>query len=207
MDLRTFARGWLASLIGCLPLLALLLVPELMRSRAGSEQLLMIGTSLLLILLTAAFVLAPLMSAWLAPVRGSWEPRTALRATATVWRGRRGSATVALLTGIAIYAGGQAVGYWVGAAVPYVSDNPEHLTDPGQPAWIIHYPAYVLQAIVLYLATTLAVAVYGWRMRSLNLQRTTAITNAPTTSMVLLKRAPSRATPSLVEGEGRSPGR
>lgn len=181
MNLGTFARSWLAHLIGCLPLLALLLVPQLMRSRAGSEQLLMIGTGLLLILLTAAFVLAPLAAAWSAPVRGSWEPRTALRATAAAWRHRRGSATIALLAGVVIYAGGQTVGYWVGSAVPYVSDNPAHLTDPSQPAWIIHYPAYVLQAIVLYLVTTLAVAVYSWRMRSLSLQRVTEITMAPTT--------------------------
>jgi hypothetical protein len=180
VDTRTFAPSWLAHLIGCLPLLALLLIPQLMRSRAGSEQLLMVGTGLLLVLLTAAFVLAPLMTAWSAPVRGRWEPRTALRATAAVWRHRRGSATIALLAGIAIYAAGQAVGYGVGSAVPYVSDNPQHLTDPGQPAWLIHYPAYVLQAVVLYLATTLAVAVYGWRMRSLTLQRATAVTTAPT---------------------------
>jgi len=178
VDFRTFARSWLACLIGCLPLLALLLVPQLMRSRAGSEQLLMVGTGLLLVLLTAAFVFAPLMTAWFAPVRGSWEPRTALGATARVWRHRKGSATIALLAGIAVYAGGQAVGYWLGSAVPYVSDNPEHLTDPSQPLWVIHYPAYVLQAIVLYLATTLAVAVYGWRMRTLSLQPSATVVMA-----------------------------
>ncbi|WP_435736905.1 hypothetical protein V5D56_19390 [Cellulosimicrobium sp. PMB13] len=181
MNLRTFARTWLACLIGCLPLLALLLVPQLMRSRAGSEQLLIIGTGLLLILLTAAFAFAPLMAAWFAPVRGSWEPQTALRATTVVWRHRRRSATIALLAGIAMYAGGQAAGYWIGSAVPYVTDNPEHLTDPSQPLWLIHYPAYVLQAMALYLATTLAVAVYGWRIRALNLQRATAIMIAPPT--------------------------
>ncbi|SKC81884.1 hypothetical protein [Krasilnikoviella flava] len=180
MNPRTFARTWLGCLVGCLPLLVLLLVPQLMRSRAGSEQLLMIGTGLLLVLLTAAFVLAPVMAAWSAPVRGAWEPRTALRATAVAWRRRRGGATIALLGGIAIYAGGQALGYWIGSAVPYVSDNPEHLTDPSQPLWVIHYPAYVLQAVVLYLATTLAVAVYGWRMRSLSLQRAAMIPAAPT---------------------------
>ncbi|MGF0115238.1 hypothetical protein ACQFYA_02775 [Promicromonospora sp. Marseille-Q5078] len=82
------------------------------------------------------------------------------------------------LAGIAVYAGGQAVGYWLGSAVPYVSDNPEHLTDPSQPLWVIHYPAYVLQAIVLYLATTLAVAVYGWRMRTLSLQPSATVVMA-----------------------------
>jgi len=179
MDLRTFARGWIACLIGCLPLLILLLVPQLMRSRAGSEQLLMVGTSLLLVLLTSAFLLAPLMTAWFAPVRGAWEPRTALRATAATWRQRRGTAATALIAGVAIYAGGQAVGYWVGSVVPYVSDNPAHATDPSVPAWTIHYPAYVLQAAVLYLTTTLAVAVYGWRMRTLALQRATAPVGLP----------------------------
>ena len=37
----------------------MLLIPELMRSRAGSEQLLMIGTLALLGLLVTAFILAP----------------------------------------------------------------------------------------------------------------------------------------------------
>ncbi|MCK9794464.1 hypothetical protein M1843_11975 [Isoptericola sp. 4D.3] len=180
MTTRTLARTWLACLAGCLPLLVLLLVPQLMRSRAGSEQLLILGTGLLLVLLTVAFVLAPVMAAWSAPVGRSWEPRTALRATALVWRLRKRAATTALVAAIAVYAAGQVVGYWIGAAVPYVSDNPEHLIDPDQPLWVIHYPAYLLQAVVLYLATTLAVAVYGWRIRALSLQPAAATTTAPT---------------------------
>lgn len=38
-----FLRTWLVSVVVCIPRLALLPIPELMRSRAGSEQLLMIG--------------------------------------------------------------------------------------------------------------------------------------------------------------------
>ncbi|WP_156891372.1 hypothetical protein [Agromyces subbeticus] len=169
MNSRTFLRTWLACLIGCIPLLVLLLIPQLVRSRASDERLLALGVGLLLLLVTAAFVLAPVMSAWLAPVRESWVPQTALRVAASVWRQSTGGAVIALLAGIAIYAGGQAAGYWLGSVVPYVSDNPDFAADPSQQRWLIHYPAFALQAIVLYLASTLAVAFYGWRVRSLHL--------------------------------------
>lgn len=165
---RTFLRTWLACLIGCIPLLVLLLIPQLVRSRASDERLLALGVGLLLLLVAAAFVLAPVLSGWLAPFRDTWVPRTALRAAASVWRRNTGGAVIALLAGIAIYAGGQAAGYWLGSAVPYVSDNPDFAADPSQPRWLIHYPAFALQAIVLYVASTLAVAFYGWRLRSLH---------------------------------------
>ena len=172
MPVATFLRTWLASVVVCLPLLALLLIPELMRSRAGSEQLLMIGTFTLLALLVAAFIAAPWMSAVAAPVAERWTPRTALAKTRAVWRSRTGPAWLALGVAVLIYAAAQAVGYWVGAVVPSVSDNPAFGTDASEPRWLIDYPAYVLQAVTIYAITTLAIAWYGWRLRSLSLAPT-----------------------------------
>ncbi|MBW9095715.1 hypothetical protein JNB62_18705 [Microbacterium jejuense] len=162
-----FFRVWAAVGLGCLPLLALLLVPQLMRSRAGSESLLMIGVLALFALVAVAVILSPVLSAFGAPVDGAWQPRTALRATRRVWRTRRGQAWLALVLFAVIYVAGQIAGYAVGAVVPYVHDNPAAAADPTAPLWIIDYPAYALQAAVIYLFTTLAITAYAARVRSL----------------------------------------
>lgn len=167
MSLVTFLRGWAAVAVGCLPLFALMLTPQLMRSRAGSESLLMIGMPLLLALLVAAIVFAPAMNAMAAPVAGRWEPRTALKSAREVWRRRTGQAWLALGALVLVYGAGQAIGYALGEAVPYVHDNPASATDPAAPLWIIDYPAYALQALVLYAITTLAIAIYAARLRAL----------------------------------------
>lgn len=169
MPIVAFFRSWAVIALGCLPLAALMLVPQLMRSRAGSESLLMVGVLGLFALLAAAVIAAPVLSAVAASKGDAWMPRTALRETATVWRRRRGQAWLALGGLVLLYAVGQAVGYAVGAAVPYVSDNPAFASDPGAPRWIIDYPAYLLQAAVLYACTTLAITAYAVRIRSLAL--------------------------------------
>ena len=174
MPLATFLRTWLISIVACLPLLVLLLIPQLMRSRAGSEQLLMIGMVALLALLVAAFTAAPVLSAIAAPDPERWAPRSALRATRAVWGSRTGMAWLTLVVAVLIYAAGQALGYWVGAVVPSVSDNPSFGTDASEPRWLIDYPAYALQAVVIYAMTTLAIACYGWRIRTLALALTGA---------------------------------
>ncbi|TQM18511.1 hypothetical protein FB391_3892 [Microbacterium kyungheense] len=160
-------RTWAAVVLGCLPLLALLLVPQLMRSRAGSETLLMLGVLALFLVLAAAVALAPVMSALAAPVEGVWQPRTALRSARRVWRTRPGQSWLALGLFALVYVTGQVVGYALGEAVPYVRDNPQAAGDPSAPLWVIDYPAYALQAIVIYLFTTLALAVYAARLRAL----------------------------------------
>lgn len=188
MTLRILARTWLGALLGCLPILALLLVPSLMRSRAGSEQLLLVGVVLLFALLTAAFLLAPLLSAWLTPLHGRWEARTAWAATGEVWRRRTGSALLALGAALGVYAAGQAAGYGLGELVPYVRENPARLTDATQSPWIIDYPAYALQAAVLYVATALAVAVYATWIRALRLQIADQAVSSATTSTAATAR-------------------
>ncbi|MRG60019.1 hypothetical protein GE115_09075 [Agromyces sp. CFH 90414] len=172
-----FARTWLATLIGCVPLLVLLLIPQLMRSRAGSEQGLILGVGLLLALLVAAYVFAPAMSAWLAPTAG-WAPRRAMGAARRAWAAAPGSAALALAASFVVYVAGQVIGYALAEAVPYVSANPAYVEGGAASPWVIDYPAYVLQALVLYAFTTLAVALWAWRMRGLHLaaRRTTAFT-------------------------------
>jgi hypothetical protein len=165
MNPRILVRTWLAALVACLPLLALLLIPQLMRSRAGSGHLLIVGTVLLLAMLTAAFLVAPLLSARALPEPGRWDRWTARRSTVRVWREQRGRAFGAIATGILIYGLGQAVGYGLAAVMPYIDDNPAFATDPSQSPWILHYPAYALQAVVLYAITTLAVSVYAAMLR------------------------------------------
>ncbi|MGI9824450.1 hypothetical protein [Agromyces sp. Marseille-Q5079] len=174
MPFFAFLRTWLVSIVVCIPLLALLLIPELMRSRAGGEQLLMIGTLALLGLLVAAFILAPVMSAIAAPVAERWTPRSALSATRAVWRSRTGQAWLALGGAVLVYAAAQAVGYWVGAVVPSVRDNPAFGSGASAARWVIDYPAYALQAVTIYAITTLAVAWYGWRIRVISLTATPA---------------------------------
>lgn len=183
MGFRVLLRNWLACLICCLPLLALLLTPQLMRSRAGSEQLLFLGIGLLLALLVGCFMLAPLMSAWLTTVPGRWEIGSSWTATREVWRRSTAHAASALGAAVAIYTAGQAIGYGLAELVPYVRDNPSHTVDASSSPWIIDYPAYALQALVVYTLTTLAIAVYAWRIRALTLQTTQAV-NRETSPML-----------------------
>lgn len=165
MTRRILIRTWLVSLVGCLPLLALLLVPQLLRSRAGNERLLLLGTGLLLLLLVAAFLAAPVLSAVATPEAaagtGGGRGGRPGRSGALV----AGPRSALSSRGVAVYALGQVLAYGVGEVVPPFADNPAHATDPAQPAWIVHYPAYVLQALVIYATTTLAVAVYATLLR------------------------------------------
>lgn len=172
---RNLWRTWLACLVLCLPILALLLVPQLVRSRAGSSASLMLGVGALLVLLVAGFVFAPAASAWSSPAPG-WQPRSALRATRVLWRRRTGASGLALTAGIGVYAIGQIAGYALAQAIPHVHDNPAFAADRSQSPWIIDYPAFALQAFALYAMTTLGVAVYAWLMRALSLREVRSVT-------------------------------
>ena len=174
MTFRNLWRTWLACLVLCLPILALLLVPQLMRSRSGGSASLVLGVGALLVLLVAAFMFAPAASAWSSPAPG-WQARSAPRVTRALWRRRTGASVLALTAGIGVYAIGQIVGYALAQAVPHVHDNPAFAADPSQSPWIIHYSAFALQAVVLYATTTLGVAVYAWMMRALSLREVRSV--------------------------------
>src|SRR5262245_43987606 len=86
IDAAVLARVFVASTIANLPMLALLLVPQLMRSRAGSETLLLFGATLYLVLVATALRTTPLVTAWAAPKGESWSPRNVNAAVRTIRR-------------------------------------------------------------------------------------------------------------------------
>jgi hypothetical protein len=83
------AKTFLATLVANLPMFGLLLVPQLMRSRAGSERLLLIGSALYLALIAVALTISPWVSAWAAPRSNLWTPHAVRQ---TVYRIRRSRA-------------------------------------------------------------------------------------------------------------------
>src|SRR5688572_32931709 len=74
--LAPLGKTFVASLVANVPMFALMLVPQLMRSRAGSETLLAIGTVVYLGLITVALITTPRITALAAPNEG-WLPSTA----------------------------------------------------------------------------------------------------------------------------------
>lgn len=163
--MRVFLRTWLGVAIYSLPLLVLLLVPQLMRSRAGSEQLLFIGIALLLVLLVACTYVSPIASAWLAPHPPDWTRRTAIANTRAVWRTRRTDAVLALAGLIVVYGIGQIAGFGLAEVLPHVTDNPDFVDGGTESRWNIHYGPYVVQAVLIYAFTTAGLAWYATRIR------------------------------------------
>jgi hypothetical protein len=168
--LAVLPKIFLATFVANLPMLALLLVPQLMRSRAGSERLLFAGSTLYFALIAAALVIAPPVSAWAAPRTPRWTTRTArltareIRRTQTreFWR-RVGEWFLAFVLA-------QSAGLVIAWLMPYVRDNPE-FGAPGEPRWIIRYGNYVVQAVTVYLFSCLSFAWFGARLRQLAVAR------------------------------------
>jgi hypothetical protein len=176
---RRVAITWLATVVVCLPILALLLTPQLMRSRAGSGPLLGFGTALLLVLVAGAVVIAPVISARVAPVTPDWTPRTAIRTTARTWRRQRWGSITTLAGFLAIYVVAQLAGLGIAELLPYVSDNPAFVEGGTESRWVIHYPQYLVQALVIYAIVALALAWYGDRLRGLAAAQGRACTDEP----------------------------
>lgn len=175
---RALVRTYGAAAVACLPILVLLLTPGLMRSRAGSETQLAIGSTLFVILVVAAILAAPLLSALAAPVGPHWERGT----VGATLRALRRSRPLAFWRTVGefflVHLASQAAGLGVALVAPYVATNPVHATDPKAPAWIIDYPNYALQACVIYLVLCLGVAWYGTRLRILSVEAQRATTGA-----------------------------
>lgn len=163
---RVLTRTYVAALVVNLPILAVLLVPQLMRSRAGSEALLMVGSFLLLALVVAAVVLAPEVSARVAPAGEHWRPSLARSRTRTLRREDRRTYLWRLGEFVALYVAAQGVGGIFAWMMPYVWDNPAHATDPTRSPWIIDYPNYAAQAAAIYLGICFALAWYATRLRA-----------------------------------------
>jgi hypothetical protein len=63
---------------------------------------------------------------------------------------------------------GQAAGLLVAVLVPYVEDNPR-FGAPGETRWVLHYGAYAVQAIAVYVLSCFSFAWLGTRLRALAL--------------------------------------
>ncbi|MDQ0987773.1 hypothetical protein [Streptomyces sp. V2I9] len=165
-DASALARTYGACLAVNLPLLVLTLIPQLMRSRAGSESLLMVGMALLLTLVVGAVVLAPEVSARVAPGGSHWRPGGARGRVRVLIRESRRTYLWRLGEFVALYIAAQGVGGLVAWLLPHVADNPAHATDPTASAWIIDYPNYAIQAVVMYACICFALAWYATRLRA-----------------------------------------
>jgi|SRR5687768_15655472 len=162
-------RTFLASTIANVPMLCLLLVPQLLRSRAGSETLLMLGTTLYLGLIVVALVTTPRLTARVAPHGESWSPSTAGASVHAIRRGRPLAFWRRLGEWCLLFVAGQAAGFVVAELFPYIEQNPR-FGDPAQPRWLLHHGHYALQAVTVYLLSCLSFAWWGTRLRALTLQ-------------------------------------
>jgi hypothetical protein len=159
-------RVYLASAIANVPMLVLLLVPQLMRSRAGSETLLLIGATLYLLLIAAALLTTPRVTAWAAPKGDSWLPGTAGATVGAIRRSRPLAFWQRVGEWCLLFAAGQVAGLMVASLCPYVEDNPRFGV-LGEPRWIVHYGCYALQAVTIYAVGCLSFAWLGTRLRAM----------------------------------------
>jgi hypothetical protein len=163
-------KVFLSSLVANLPMLALLLVPQLLRSRAGSETLLFVGSTLYCVLIVIALTTAPLVSAWAAPRAESWTTRTAGGTTREIRRTRGRDFWQRIGEWFLFFLLAQAAGLFVAWLMPYVWDNPA-FGAPREPRWIHSYRNYAAHALTIYLFSCLSFAWFGARLRQLALAR------------------------------------
>ena len=168
--LAVLPKVFLSSLVANLPMLALLLVPQLLRSRAGSETLLFVGSSLYFALIVMALMTAPRVSALAAPTTERWSTRTAGRTARELWRTQPRASWRRVGEWFLLFLLAQAAGFLVAWLMPYVSDNPD-FGAPGEARWIIHYRNYAVQAVAIYLPSCLSFAWFGARLRQLCVAR------------------------------------
>ena len=151
-------------------MLALLLVPQLLRSRAGSETLLFVGSTFYCALIVIALTTAPLVSAWAAPKAEPWTTRTACGTTREIRRTQGRDFWQRVGEWFLFFVLAQAAGFFVEWLMPYVWDNPA-FGAPGEPRWILSYRNYVAHALTIYLFSCLSFAWFGTRIRQLCLAR------------------------------------
>lgn len=164
------AKTFLATLVANLPMFALLLVPQLMRSRAGSERLLLIGAALYLSLIAVALTISPWVSAWAAPRANLWTLHGVRQTVYRIRRSRPREFWQRLAEWLVLFLLAQAIGLCIAWLMPYIQDNPQFGT-ASEPPWIISYGNYVVQAVSIYLFTCLSFAWFGARLRQLAIVR------------------------------------
>ena len=158
-------RALPASIVANLPMFALMLVPQLMRSRAGSETLLAIGTVLYLALITVALLTTPRVTARVAPIEG-WSPSTANATVRRIFQTRSGAFWLRIGEWFVLFALAQGAGLLIAELLPYVTDNPR-FGSPGESRWVLHYRNYVVQAVAVYVFSCVSFAWLGVRFRAL----------------------------------------
>jgi hypothetical protein len=161
---------FLATLVANLPMLALLLVPQLMRGRAGSETLLFIGSALYLALIAVALTISPRASVWTVPRAGVWTARTARQTVHSIRRSHAREFWLRVAEWLLLFVLAQAIGLFIAWLMPYIRDNPQ-FGAAGEPRWIINYGNYAVQAVTIYLFSCLSFAWFGARLRQLALPR------------------------------------
>jgi hypothetical protein len=116
---------FLATLVANLPMLALLLVPQLMRGRAGSETLLFIGSALYLALIAVALTISPRVSVWTVPRAGVWTARTARQTVHSIRRSHAREFWLRVAEWLLLFVLAQAIGLFIAWLMPYIRDNPQ----------------------------------------------------------------------------------
>jgi hypothetical protein len=159
-------KTFLATLVANLPMFALLLIPQLMRSRAGAEGLLLIGSAFYVALIGVALTISPRVSAWAAPNGDLWMPNTARQTARRIRRSRAAEFWRRVAEWLLLFLLAQAVGLCLAWLMPYIRDNPES-GPAGEPRWIINYRNYAVQAVTIYLFSCLSFAWFGSRLRQL----------------------------------------
>ena len=158
-------RVFLASTVSNLPMLGLLLVPQLMRSRAGSETRLAIGTVLYLALISVALLTTPRVTARAAPNEG-WSPPTANATVHRIFQTQGPAFWQRIGEWFVLFTLGQVAGLLIAWFLPYVADNPR-FGIPGQSRWVLDYGNYFVQAVTVYLFSCFSFAWLGARLRAL----------------------------------------
>jgi hypothetical protein len=167
---KALARTYIASLVANLPILAVMLIPQLVRSRAGSQAMLALGTTILLGLVVAAVIAAPEISAWAAP-DGVWQRGRARALVRGLIRTAGRTYLLRLAEFFALYVASQGIGELIAWVMPYIWSNPDFGVDPAAGRWVLDYPNFAVQAVTMYLVICLATAWYAVRVRQAVLDR------------------------------------
>jgi hypothetical protein len=141
-----------------------------MRSRAGSESLLLIGSVLYLALVAVALATSPWLSAWAAPIANVWTPHNVRQTIYGIRRSRPREFWQRVAEWLALFLLAQAIGLCIAWLTPYIQDNPQFGTG-SEPRWTINYRTYAVQAITIYLFTCFSFAWFGARLRQLAMPR------------------------------------
>ena len=164
---RALLVTWLAMLIAAAPLAAVMLTPQLMRSRVEAlPGLATLGISLFLLLGAAGVVLGPLVSAAVAPATG-WTTRTVATSVRQLrrrdpWAWRRRLAECLL-----IFVASQLVGGGIAWWIPHFWRDTTAAGGADDGRWVFSYLNYAVQAVTMYMIVCFGYAWYATRLRGL----------------------------------------